>query len=136
MTSRKILIVDDDDNIRFVAGMSLELDWEVVEANCGQRALEQAEKEKPNVVLLDIMMPGMDGLETLSRLRTMRGLQDTPVIFMTAKVQTHEIGDYLKCGAAGLIAKPFDPMTLSEQISQIAAEFQNGRLSTTVCTLL
>jgi CheY-like chemotaxis protein len=136
MASRKILIVDDDDNIRFVAGMSLEQDWEVVEANGGQRALELAEEEKPDVILLDIMMPGMDGLETLSRLRAMSDFQDTPVIFMTAKVQTHEVGDYLKCGAAGLIAKPFDPMNLSNQISQIAAEFQNGRMSTTVCAHL
>jgi len=131
----KILVVEDDDNIRFVAQMSLEENWQVLEASSGEMALQVAASENPDVVLLDIMMPGMDGVETMARLRKMRGFADTPIIFMTAKVQTHEVEGYVKLGAAGLIPKPFDPMKLSSQILDIARLSSQGSECTTVCQL-
>ena len=116
---KKLLLVDDDESIRFVAGLSLEDAWEVLTASSGQEALELAIKERPDVILLDMMMPGMNGATTMEHLRKIEGLRDVPIIFMTAKVQTHEVDDYQRLGAAGVIAKPFDPMKISEQIRQL-----------------
>ena len=76
----------------------------------------------PDFILLDVMMPGMDGPETLSRLRQLPGSAALPVVFMTAKVQSHEIDIYRNLGAAEVIIKPFDPMTLADQISAIWAQ--------------
>jgi CheY-like chemotaxis protein len=129
----KILIVEDDDNIRLVAQMSLEDDWQVLEASSGEMALEVAAHETLDVVLLDVMMPGMDGLETMARLRQMHGFAETPIIFMTAKVQTHEVEGYVKLGAAGLIPKPFDPMKLSGQILEFAKLTSRAGECSTVC---
>jgi two-component system, OmpR family, response regulator len=117
----KVLLVDDDQNIRFVAQMALEglTSWKVITASSGGEAIEVARVEKPDLILLDLMMPGMDGPTTYAKLKQEDGLSSTPVIFMTAKVQTHEVESHLKLGAAGVIAKPFDPMTLHEEILQI-----------------
>ena|SRR6516162_3382676 len=119
MPIEKVLLVDDDQNIRFVVQMTLEgmTSWKVLVAESGQEALTIAEREKPDLILLDMMMPGMDGPTTYSRLKEQGNL--VPVIFMTAKVQTHEVEDHLKLGAAGVIAKPFDPMTLHKDILRI-----------------
>ncbi|PWT94973.1 MAG: hypothetical protein C5B53_12110 [Candidatus Melainabacteria bacterium] len=119
MPIEKVLLVDDDQNIRFVVQMALEgmTSWKVLVAESGQEALTIAEREKPDLILLDMMMPGMDGPTTYSRLKEQGNL--VPVIFMTAKVQTHEVEDHLKLGAAGVIAKPFDPMTLHKDILRI-----------------
>jgi CheY-like chemotaxis protein len=119
MPIEKVLLVDDDQNIRFVVQMTLEgmTSWKVLVAESGQEALTIAEREKPDLILLDMMMPGMDGPTTYSRLKEQGNL--VPVIFMTAKVQTHELEDHLKLGAAGVIAKPFDPMTLHKDIIRI-----------------
>jgi two-component system, OmpR family, response regulator len=128
----KILIVEDDDNIRMIAGMCLEEDWRVFQADSGLKAIEVALESKPDVILLDVMMPGMDGVETLARLREQRGLEQTPIIFMTAKVQTHEMECYVNLGAAGVIAKPFEPLSLSRQIKQITAQYLAEPECTTV----
>jgi two-component system, OmpR family, response regulator len=129
----KILIVEDDENIRLIAGMCLEEEWRVIEAHSGLRALELAAETQPDVILLDVMMPGMDGVETLTLLRELHGLEQTPIIFMTAKVQTHEMETYVKLGAAGVIAKPFDPMSLSSEIRRIASQKGHRTECTTVC---
>lgn len=120
MPIEKVLLVDDDQNIRFVVQMALEgmTSWKILVAESGQEALTIADREKPDLILLDMMMPGMDGPTTFSRLKEQGIL--VPVIFMTAKVQTHEVEDHLKLGAAGVIAKPFDPMTLHKDILRIA----------------
>ena len=119
--AKKILLVEDDDNIRLITRTSLEglTSWKVIEANSGQVALGIASKEMPDLILLDIMMPGMDGPTTFGHLREDGATAKIPVIFMTAKVQTQEVEGYIKLGAAGVITKPIDPMMLPEQITGI-----------------
>ncbi|HEY9681089.1 MAG TPA: response regulator [Oculatellaceae cyanobacterium] len=118
---KKVLLVDDDQNIRFVAQMSLEglTTWEITAAESGEDALKKVSDKIPDVILLDMMMPGMDGPTTFAKLRERAELANVPVIFMTAKVQTHEVESYLQLGAAGVITKPFDPMSLADEIRQI-----------------
>jgi two-component system, OmpR family, response regulator len=119
--SKKILLVEDDDNIRLITRTSLEglTSWCVFEANSGRVALTLAATELPDLILLDIMMPGMDGPTTFSHLKENTDTAGIPVIFMTAKVQTQELEGYIKLGAAGVITKPIDPMLLPEQITGI-----------------
>lgn len=119
----RILYVEDDPDIQAIALMVLEtISGFTVEAcYCGSEALEKAVAFKPDLVLLDVMMPGMDGPETLKGLRNFPELVQTPVVFMTAKVQPREVEGYLKLGAAGVIAKPFDPMTLAQELRNIWA---------------
>jgi CheY-like chemotaxis protein len=115
----KVLIVDDDDDIRMIASIALADENQVLEANCGSEALRVAEKEQPDLILLDMMMPDMDGKTTFSKLRQLPNLAKTPVIYVTAKVQESEIQTYIRSGVAGVITKPFDPITLPQEISDI-----------------
>lgn len=118
MEIRKVMLVDDEVDIRTIGEMALESvgQWQVVAAASGEEALELAARERPDVILLDVMMPKMDGPTTFARLREQPDTADTPVIFMTAKVQKQEVARYLDLGASGVIAKPFDPMTLPDEI--------------------
>lgn len=118
MHPRKILLVDDDPNIRRIAQIALSNigNYDVLLACCGADALELARQTKPDVILIDVMMPDMDGPTTVCRLRQMSGFQDIPVIFVTAKVQKHELHIYTQNGALGVITKPFDPMNLCAEI--------------------
>jgi two-component system, OmpR family, response regulator len=118
---KRILYVEDESDIRTVTAMALEAvgGFIVVSCDSGKEALAMAPAANADLILLDVMMPGMDGLATLSALRGLSQTAATPVIFMTAKVQTSEIQHYLHLGAIGVIAKPFDPMTLSAQIGEI-----------------
>ena len=124
---KKVLLVDDDQNIRMVVQMTLEglTEWKVVTAESGKAAIDTAPKEKPDLIMLDVMMPEMDGPTTFMQLQKNPALQGIPVIFMTAKIQTHELEDYLKLGAAGIISKPFDPMTLPDEIAKILGSTKN-----------
>ncbi len=122
MTSlQRILHVEDEPDIREVAKMTLEAigDFTVESCGSGQEALDKAPGFAPDLILLDVMMPGMDGPTTFAELRKLPGTEKTPVIFMTAKVQSNEIDHYIKMGGAAVISKPFDPMTLSDQIREI-----------------
>lgn len=122
MTSlQKILFVEDDPDIQMVAQLALEAvgGYTVQMCSSGKEALAVAEQFAPDLILLDVMMPGMDGPTTLIELRKKPSLTQTPVIFMTARVQRHEIEQYLAMGAADVISKPFDPMTLSAQVADI-----------------
>ncbi len=118
----RILYVDDEADIREVATMSLELDPEIEVRACGsgQEALDAVEHWKPDLVLLDVMMPVMDGPETLARLRRadLRSVAGgaVPIVFITARSQDSEVERLKSLGAAGVIAKPFDPMQLAEQV--------------------
>ncbi|MBX9938129.1 MAG: response regulator [Candidatus Obscuribacterales bacterium] len=117
----KVLLVDDDSNIRTIASIGLEdePDWEIVEASSGDEALGLVSDFSPDVILLDMMMPGLDGLGTFELLRQKSNMQATPIIFMTAKVQPEEVERYITLGAAGVIIKPFDPITLASEIQGI-----------------
>lgn len=115
----KILHVDDEPDIREVAAMSLGIDpeIEVRSAASGAEALKTLEGDwRPDVVLLDVMMPELDGPGTLERLRQLPGHETTPVIFMTARAQSQEQSRFLELGAIAVIIKPFDPMTLAGQV--------------------
>jgi CheY-like chemotaxis protein len=120
-TIAKVLMVDDEPHVRRVAEVSLAKvgRWSVSLAASGVDALAAAEREQPDVILLDVMMPGMDGPTTLGALQAHPALATIPVIFMTAKVQEHEVERFLGLGAAGVICKPFDPMKLPDQIRRI-----------------
>lgn len=116
----KLLYVEDEADIREIAEYALEDEgFDIVFCASGEQAMEQAGDFQPEVILLDVMMPGMDGPTTLKNLRDVPGLQTTPVIFLTAKVQPNEIQDFIALGAIDVIPKPFDPMTLAEQIREV-----------------
>jgi len=118
---KRILYVEDESDIRTVTAMALEAvgGFTVISCDSGKEALAAAPDANADLILLDVMMPGMDGLATLSALRGLSQTADTPVIFMTAKVQASEIQNYMRLGVTDVIAKPFDPMTLSAQIGEI-----------------
>lgn len=121
MIVKKILMVEDDPDIRRVAVMALKFKggFQVVVAADGIEGLAQAAAEKPDVILLDSMMPNMDGPETCKRLKADPALRDIPVIFLTAKSQKKEIEAGLELGAIGYLVKPFDPMTLADELKKI-----------------
>jgi two-component system OmpR family response regulator len=117
----RILYVEDEADIRTVAKMALEAvgGFEVIECASGSEALAAAPVARADLILLDVMMPEMDGPTTLRALRAMPETAATPVIFMTAKVQAAEIAQYRSLGALDVIPKPFDPMQVSEEILRI-----------------
>jgi two-component system, OmpR family, response regulator len=121
MEISKVLLVDDEPDIRKIGLMSLRAvgNWEATEADCGQSALDSLANEVPDLILLDVMMPGMDGPTTLAKLRENPDWVGIPVIFLTAKVQKNEVDRYLDLGARGVIAKPFDPMTLPDEVRKV-----------------
>jgi CheY-like chemotaxis protein len=121
MAERTALVVDDEPDLRLIASMSLAIvgNWRVVEAGSGAEALVLARTGRPDVILLDVMMPELDGLATFALLRQDPVCADVPVIFMTAKVQAHEVARYRGVGAAGVILKPFDPMRLADRVHEI-----------------
>jgi CheY-like chemotaxis protein len=117
----KVLIIDDEEDTRSIASMSLSIigGLEVLEAENGQEGIAVAEKERPDVILLDMMMPIMDGCETLQALHKNADTSHIPVIFLTAKALTGEIERLKRMGAAGVLTKPFDPTVLASQVRSI-----------------
>ena len=115
---KTLLYVDDDADIREIVQMSLSLDGEinVITSDGGERALLKMRVEQPDLVVLDVMMPGMDGPTLLKRMRAEPALAHIPVIFMTAKANPEEVARFRELSAIGVIAKPFDPMTLAGQV--------------------
>jgi DNA-binding response OmpR family regulator len=118
MTITKVLLVEDDPDIQKVVQMSLKLRGvrEVVLADNGEQCLALAGQVKPEVILLDVMMPKLDGFETCRRLKENPETKSIPVIFLTAKAQHFEVKRGLEVGAVGYLIKPFDPMSLHDQI--------------------
>lgn len=116
----KILYVDDESDIREIAVMALEMDPAISVRSCdsGAEALAIAPQWLPDLILLDVMMPGMDGPEALTRLRRETDTAEIPVVFITARSQPEDIARFMGLGAAGVISKPFDPMILAEQARQ------------------
>ena len=119
----KILYVEDEPDIQAIAKLALETigGFTLEVCSSGAEAIEKGPDFHPDLILMDVMMPGMDGPSTLAELRKKASLDKTPVVFMTAKVQPQEIAEFKELGALEVIAKPFDPMTLSEQINSIWA---------------
>lgn len=114
-----VLHVDDEPDIREIAALSLEMDPDITvrSVSSGREALAVLESGvQVDVILLDVMMPELDGPSTLKQLRAIPAHVDTPVIFMTARAQSHELDRFLGLGAIAVISKPFDPMTLGQQL--------------------
>jgi two-component system OmpR family response regulator len=118
---RRILLVEDDPDVQVVVTMALESigGFSVLPCSSGTEALARFGEFAPDLVLIDVMMPGLDGPATLEHLRRLPGAAATPMVFMTARVQAHEVARYRELGAADVIAKPFDPMTLSDTVQSI-----------------
>ncbi len=116
---KRILIVDDDDDIREVASLSLEslAGYQVFTASSGSSGLTIAAKEQPDAILLDVMMPDMDGPTTFQKLQAQDATSHIPVVFLTAKVQPSERARFASLGAAAVLSKPFDPMTLASELA-------------------
>ena len=115
---KSLLYVDDDADIREIVQMSLTLEGGLTVLLCGEGevALRKMRDERPDLVVLDVMMPGMDGPEILARMRADAELAHIPVIFMTAKSDAQEVARFRRLSAIGVIAKPFDPMALGSQV--------------------
>jgi DNA-binding response OmpR family regulator len=118
---QSVVLVDDEQDIRTVGEMALSTvgGWEVRSAASGESALRMVAEELPDVLILDVMMPVMDGPSTLRRLRECEHGRKLPVVFLTAKTRAEDEAKYLAMGAAGVIAKPFDPMVLADQVRAI-----------------
>lgn len=117
----KVLYAEDDPDIQVIGRIALEDigGFDVRACRCGPEAIEAIADFRPELLLLDVMMPGMDGPTLLGQLRTTPNGSASPVIFMTARVQGSEVAHYLSLGAIDVIAKPFDPLTLSAHIKQL-----------------
>lgn len=115
---KRLLYVEDEPDIRAVAQVALQHigGFELLVCESGEQAVREAVAFAPDLILLDVMMPGLDGPGTLRALRNLAELRAVPVAFMTAKVQPNEVTQFIAMGAVGVIAKPFDPMTLGDQV--------------------
>ena len=122
-TLEHVLLVEDDADIREVARMALELlgGLRVTVCASGQEALTRAPEASPDVILLDYMMPGMDGAATLAALREVPSLAEVPVVFLTARARPEDAEAFRRIGASGVITKPFDPVALPDQVRALWA---------------
>jgi len=117
---RLILIIDDEDDIREVAALSLEATagWEIITASSGADGIRVAAQRKPQAILMDVMMPGMDGPTTFRQMQENPDIAQIPVLLLTAKVQGVDRRRFAGLGVAGVLFKPFDPLTLASEISE------------------
>lgn len=124
----RILFVDDEPDIRFIAQRSLEAigGFTIEPCSSGEEAISKVESFDPELILMDVMMPGKDGPATLAELRQLERYSTTPIVFMTARIQKQEIEEYMSIGAAAVISKPFDPMALPEKVKQIWTQLNNN----------
>jgi CheY-like chemotaxis protein len=116
---RRILIIDDEDDIREVAALSLETiaGWNVMTANSGLDGIKKAVTEQPDAILMDVMMPAMDGPTTFKEMQKTPAIAHIPVLLLTAKVQGVDQRRFAGLGVSGVLFKPFDPLTLADQMS-------------------
>jgi CheY-like chemotaxis protein len=120
MSAKRILVIDDEKNLCIVIQACLENfgNWQVLVAQSGNEGLVLAETEHPDAILLDVMMPDIDGMALFQKLQSNLATQNIPVILLTAKVQTIDLNQFSQLGVAGVIAKPFDPLRLSELVAK------------------
>jgi CheY-like chemotaxis protein len=121
MTKKSILLIDDEETIQEVVqvGIEIESGWQVAIASSGAEGIDLAQTQQPDVILLDVMMPEMDGIDTLSQLKSNQKTSAIPVIFLTAKAQAEEKNQFQSLGVVDVITKPFNSMTLASQIATI-----------------
>ncbi|PSB12918.1 two-component system response regulator [filamentous cyanobacterium Phorm 46] len=121
MSAKCILVIDDEKNLRSVIQACLEHlgGWTVLSAPDSSQGLLLAETELPDAILLDVMMPDMDGVTLFGLLQKNAATRGIPVIFLTAKVQAMDLSEFADLGVAGVIAKPFDPLVLAQQVADI-----------------
>jgi CheY-like chemotaxis protein len=121
VSGKRILIIDDEPDIREVAQMSLEMisGWQVITAQSGDEGITKAKQERPDAILLDAMMPGMDGPTTFRKLQEDPSTRRIPVIIFTAKVQPADRRRFAELGVKDVITKPFDPLRLGPQLAEI-----------------
>lgn len=121
MPTKRILIIDDEQTIQTVVqfGIKMAAGWEVLTAGSGPEGIQTAQVEKPDVILLDVMMPEMDGIATLKELQAHAETEHIPIILLTAKAQTAEKRQFNDLGVRGIIIKPFNSLHLPEQIARI-----------------
>ena len=121
MTNKYILIIDDEEDIREIAQLCFEVvaGWKVSTVQSGSEGLIYAESKQPDAILLDMMMPDMNGLHTLVKLRNNKLTKDIPVIFLTAKDNLLDTNRLTQLKVTGIIPKPFEPMTLANQVEQL-----------------
>jgi CheY-like chemotaxis protein len=121
MTKKSILLIDDEETIQEVVqvGIEIESGWQVAIASSGAEGIGLAESQQPDAILLDVMMPEMDGIDTLSQLKSNQKTSAIPVIFLTAKAQAEEKNQFQSLGVVDVITKPFNSMTLASQIAKI-----------------
>ncbi len=126
-----ILYAEDDEDIRSIVEITLQnfSDFRLISCNGGGEALKMADKSSPDMVLLDVMMPDVDGITVLNALKQREDLQNVPIVLMTAKVQKHEIEQFKALGAIDVIVKPFDPITLADQLTVIWNQYHTGHHS-------
>jgi CheY-like chemotaxis protein len=117
----RVLIIDDEDDIREVAALTLEATtgWTILTASSGREGIETAAREKPDAILMDVMMPEMDGPTTFRNLQANPATATIPVVLLTAKVQGVDQRRFAGLGVAAVLFKPFDPLTLAQQISEV-----------------
>ena len=123
---QRLLYVEDDPDIRIVAELALVQvgGLELCSCSGGAEALEKITDFKPQMILLDVMMPNMDGPQTLEKIRQLDDYSDTPVVFITAKVQPHEVQQLMALGAVAVVSKPFKPMEIADELRTI---WENNR---------
>ena len=121
MTEKNILLIDDEETIQEVVqvGIGIEAGWQVAIASSGQEGINLAQNQQPDAILLDVMMPDMDGIDTLSQLKNNDRTSTIPVIFLTAKAQAEEKNQFQSLGVVDVITKPFNSMTLASKIAKI-----------------
>ncbi len=132
----RVLCIDDDEDILVVAAMALEDvgGLSVLTSTEGADAVALAEEYNPDLILLDYMMPGLDGPSTMAAVRAVPALDKIPIAFMTARVRPEELKRYIEAGASGVVPKPFDPMTLADDIRLILEQAQESELNQTVAS--
>ncbi len=128
---KKLLFIDDDTDILTILKFCFtdRTDLTILCASSGPAGIELATKELPDLILLDVMMPGMDGIATLQTIRLIPALRTTPIIFLTAKAQKHEIDQFLQMDIADIIVKPFDPIALPKIIDACWEKYQSKKAS-------
>jgi CheY-like chemotaxis protein len=121
INNKCILLIDDEETIQEVVQMGIEIEvgWDVLIAASGLEGITVAETQQPDAILLDVMMPDLDGISTLSELKANDKTRSIPVIFLTAKVQAADTNQFQSLGVAGVITKPFNSMTLASRIAKI-----------------